>query len=381
MLTSNGDGTFAGSPFLPASPGTNGIVVADFTGDGIDDIVTGSGLNREVAILPGLEPGRYGEAMTVNNLRGTVAASGDFNSDANPDLLVVSSGRPGRTNDTVTVALGSRDGTFGNTTVLQLPDQDRQENPAIALDVNNDNHLDIITANNGTADISIFLGNGDGTFQAPSQIALGALPGNQSHVMVQSHFNADAHLDLAVVVPGDVNAATGHVSILLGDGVGGFTLGQPLVPSTEPVSVVARDFNNDDRQDLAIYASVNFETVAMIFLGHGDGTFAPPATIPFVDVFGATAPNIGDFNLDGNIDLLVSLEDSNVSILHGNGDGTFGEPVPYDAGQVGLPTVVTDLNLDNRPDILVANTPPGSGGGVVILLNETPIEPVEAIGE
>ncbi len=220
VLSGNGDGTFIGTPFLPASPGTSGIVIADFTGDSMNDIATGSGLNREVTILPGLEPGRYGEAMIVSNLRGVVTAESDFNRDGHPDLLVVSSGRPGRTHDTVTVAMGSGDGTFGHTTVLQLPDQDRQVNPALALDVNNDSNLDILTANNGTADISVFLGNGDGTFQTANRMALGATSVNQSSFMVQSHFNADANIDLAIVSPGDVSAATGSVSILLGDGTG-----------------------------------------------------------------------------------------------------------------------------------------------------------------
>lgn len=383
FLFGNGDGTFVGAPLLPASPGTSGIVLADFTGDGVDDIATGSSLNREVAILPGLEPGRYGEAMTVMGLRGIAAAGGDFNRDGNPDLLVVSDGSPGRTNDAVTLALGNGDGTFGSTMVLQLPDQNSQENPAVALDINNDSNLDIITANNGMADISIFLGNGDGTFQASNPIALGVAPGDQSNVIVQGLFNVDANLDLAIVTPGTFRAETGSVSILLGDGAGAFTVGQNLVPNTEPSSAVTGDFNNDGINDLAVYFSVvgpNFDTFAMIFPGLGDGTFGPSTTIPFDEFFGANAPNVGDLNADGNVDLLVSLEESSLSILHGFGDGTFGAPIPYDAGSMGQQTLVADLNFDSRLDILVANSPTG-GGSVVVLLNSTPIDQVEEMGE
>ncbi len=118
----------------------------------------------------------------------------------------------------------------------------------------------------------------------------------------------------------------------------------------------------------------------MIFLGLGDGTFAPPTTIPFNEFFGVKAPNVGDFNLDGNVDLLVSFENSNVSILHGVGNGTFGAPVHYDAGVVGPQTLVADLNLDSRPDMLVANSP-ANGGSVVVLLNATPIAQVEERGD
>lgn len=347
------------------------MVVADFTGDGIDDIATGSNSNRPIAILPGLEPGRYGAALLVDNLRGTVVAGGDVNHDGNPDLLIPSS--------PITVALGNGDGTFDNATMLQRPDQDNQGGPAIALDVNNDTNLDIVTVNNDTPDVSIFLGHGDGTFQAPSQIALGVAPSAFS-LIVQGLFNADADPDLAIVTVGDFNALTGSVSILLGDGAGSFTVGQNLVPNTQPRSTVTGDFNNDGNDDLAVYFFMNSEASARIFLGHGDGTFEPPATIPFNDFFMVNAPNVGDFNLDGNVDLLISLENSNVSILHGFGDGTFGEPVPYDAGAVGGQTVVADLNLDSRPDILVANTPPNRGN-VVVLINITPIDPMVPIGE
>ncbi len=383
ILFGNGDGTFAGTPLFPASQGASGIVLADFTGDGIDDIATGSNLNRPVSILPGLAPGRYGIATAIDTLRGIAAAGGDFNNDGNPDFLVVSSGNPGFTNDSVTLAQGNGDGTFGNTTVLQLPEQDRQANPAIALDVNNDSNLDILTANNSTGDISIFLGNGDGSFQDPSQIALGVAPGDQSNFIVQGLFNADAIIDLAIITPGNFNANTGGVSILLGDGVGAFTVGQNLVPNTEPSSGAAGDFNNDGINDLAVYFSIvmpNFDTFAMIFPGLGDGSFGPSTTIPFNEFFGAKAPNIGDFNLDGNVDLLVSLEESSLSILHGNGDGTFGAPIPYDAGSVGQQTLITDLNLDSRPDILVANNPNGVGS-VVVLLNSTPIAQTVQPGE
>ncbi len=191
-------------------------------------------------------------------------------------------------------------------------------------------------------------------------------------------------MDLAIVTPGNLNTQTGSLSILLGDGLGSFTVGPPLVPNTEPTSAVTGDFNNDGNHDLAVYFFMNFELSAMIFPGLGDGTFAPPTTIPFPDFFSANAPNVGDFNLDGNEDLLVSFENASVSVLHGIGDGTFGPPVSYDAGAVGQPSLVTDLNFDSRPDVLVANNPP-NGGGVVVLLNTTPaelpVQPTEERGE
>ena len=377
VLSGNGDGTFVGTRLFPASSGTSGIAVSDFNGDGIEDLATGSTLSRDVTFLPGLALGQYGTAIPQRGLRGTVSASGDFDRDGSPDLVMASRGSAGFTNASVTLALNQGDGTFANPLTLQLPEPNVQAPAALALDVNNDTNLDIVTANNGTADISIFLGNGDGTFQGPTQIALGLPPSDQSDLIVAAQLNSDPHTDLVIVTPGSFAAGTGGVSILLGNGAGSFALSQQLLPNTEPSGATVGDFNSDFNSDLAIFFSTvgpNFETFAMIFPGLGDGTFAAPATLPFNEAFGANAPNVGDFNLDGHLDLLVSLSDSTLTILHGVGDGTFGSPVAYDAGIVGQETLVRDLNADNRPDILVVNSP-ANGGGVVVLLNATPVAP------
>lgn len=219
---------------------------------------------------------------------------------------------------------------------------------------------DLIVANQTDNTLSVFLGNGDGTFQAP--ISPPQATGKKPVWIATGNFNNnpaaannDSNQDLAVV-----NNTDNTVSILLGNGQGGFTAAPTISTGsgTGPVSVAVADFNGDGFLDLAV-ANHNTNTVS-IFLGNGDGTFSPPAAPkPATLTTGAGPSSVlaTDLNGDGKPDLVVTNEmDNTVSVFLGNGDGTFGARTDNTVGVAPVYVVSADFNGDGIPDLAVANS-------------------------
>jgi hypothetical protein len=133
----------------------------------------------------------------------------------------------------------------------------------------------------------------------------------------------------------------------------GFSLGAGYNSTGIHVSTLATgDFNRDGVSDLVV-ANSGLSTLS-ILLGQGDGTFAVSAT----DIVGnsITAAAIGDFNGDGKLDIVAADQGANaVTVLPGNGDGTFGAPLSYAAGTLPGALAIGDFNGDGRPDVAVVN--------------------------
>ncbi len=217
-------------------------------------------------------------------------------------------------------------------------------------DFNGDGKPDLVVTNNGgnPNTLSILLGNGDGTFQPHTDIAGG---GNPLQVIV-ADFNRDGKLDLAVA-----NSINNTVTVLLGKGDGTFQSPVAYTTGTTPQWLVAADFNGDGNLDIATanYEGDYWSGSISILLGNGDGTFQGQARYPVgINPFGIMA---ADFNHDGNLDLAVVCNNGyyGVWILLGNGDGSFQSPVYYPSGYNPRVGVVTDLNGDGNPDIAIAN--------------------------
>lgn len=233
--------------------------------------------------------------------------------------------------------------------------------------------VDMIVANNADNTLSVFLGNGDGTFQAPSIVKTGVGP----VWIATGNFNTDTtkpgndkNLDVAVA-----NQADNSISIFLGDGLGGLNPAIPPTLSTgtgsSPVSVVAATLTASGFTDLV--AANHANNTLSVFLGNGDGTFKPPATITTGPAPSSIAA--ADFNADGKIDLAVTNENDNtVSIFLGNGDGTFQNRVDYPTGNSPVWVATGDFNGDTVLDLAVANngapTSTVTGNTVSILLGQ-----------
>ena len=215
----------------------------------------------------------------------------------------------------------------------------------VAGNFNGDGKLDLAVANAGSNNVSMLLGNGDGTFKpALNSGVLG--PGS----LAVGDFNGDGKLDLAVTNAG--------VSILLGNGDGAFRAPVTYATGNSPSSVAVGDFNRDGKLDLV---EANFSTGNVTILsGNGNGTFQAPRS--YGSNGAPTSVAVGDFNRDGKLDLVVANLVNNsggtgsMGVLLGNGDGTFQPVVNYGLGSNPDSVAIGDFNGDGKLDLAVANS-------------------------
>ena len=217
-----------------------------------------------------------------------------------------------------------------------------------AGDFNADGKLDLATGNDdGT--VAIFLGNGDGTVQAPVIYAVGF----EFEGIVAGDFTGDGKLDLLLTNPVDAT-----LRFLRGNGNGTFqpattiTLGGARHPST----LAAGDFNGDGKLDAA-FSDASGSGVITVLIGNGDGTFQP-----FVDYPAGSAPSqivAGDLNGDGWLDLAVTNPDwtSTVTLLVGNGNGTFRAPLALSVPWSPSYLATGDFTGDGKLDLVAGITP------------------------
>src|SRR5271157_3685277 len=216
----------------------------------------------------------------------------------------------------------------------------------VAGDFKGDGRTDLAVANTGSDDVSVLLGNGDGTFKNQVPYATGFEPS----AIVAGDFTGDGRTDLAVA-----NYGSNDVSVLLGNGDGTFQNQVRYAAGSAPVAVVVGDFNGDGRTDLAVANYLSNDV--SVLLGNGDGTFQNQAR--YAAGFGPSALVVGDFDGDGDglTDLAVANYFSNdVSVLLGNGDGTFQNQVRYAAGFGPSALVAGDFTGDGRPGLLTVNS-------------------------
>jgi hypothetical protein len=335
------------------------VVVGDFNRDRKRDLAVinygdpAAGDNGSVSILFGNGDGTFKAAKNVaigKNCTGLVA--GDFNGDGNDDLALVRPGDPTVNDDgDVTIFLGNGDGTFQRGQVLT---PGNNPSTSLAVDLNGDQRLDLVIANDGDQTFSVLLGNGDGTFQSP--VTYPVPVSNFAHLAITSLLVVDlagnGEKDLAVFL-------FWHVSLWLANGDGTFRQGGGLVET----GLTAGDFNDDKKDDLLAHQNVicifhpcgGGPIPSYLYFGNGDGTFQPPISI------GQPASAAGDFDGDGKLDL-AGTKSSNGSaqilVLPGNGDGTFQQAVTVNSN--GSLSQVLDVNGDGAPDlVLISNNSVG----------------------
>ena len=376
IFLGNGDGTFGQSNEFATGGAGGQIIASDFDGDGHIDLAIASPTTNTVGVLLGGGDGTFPSHMTFgagNSPRSLVA--GDFNGDGHIDLV-----SPDFDSNSVGLLLGNGNGSFQARIDYAVSEQPL----SIAVaDFNGDGKPDLATADQYGEGVSVLLGSGDGTFQGFTTYATSFQPA----AVVAGDFNGDGKADVATI-----NFSPNCVSVLLGKGDGSF---QPHVdyPVIQvPRSLAIGDFNDDGKPDLVVVGDGG-SGAAEVLTNKGDGTFLPMpdlgfsgsavavadftgdsiddlatisgssiniligfhVSVSYSDGSTPTALAVGDFNGDGKADLVVVNGGNNqsISILLGNGNGTFQPHVDYSMGSSPGNVVVGDFNGDGKTDIAV----------------------------
>ena len=235
----------------------------------------------------------------------------------------------------------------------------RNPNAVAVGEFNGDGRPDLAVANSDGNEVSVLLGNGDATFQPARNFATGAYPAS----VAVGDFNNDGKLDLATA-----NIGGNDVSVLLGNGNGTFGAAQsvPLQrPYDVPVQVAVGDFNADGKMDLAVsseYSGYDYVlSYVTVLVGNGDGTFGTQNARQL----SSGSPMelaVADFDRDGKLDVATANGYyGTVSVLLGTGTGALGVPTNfYNAGYSPCSVAAGDMDGDGDIDLATAN---GSGGG------------------
>ncbi len=354
------DPRFTPAPGFPLSIGSrpNDIAVADLNKDGEMDVVTCND-GDTVTVLLGNGRGGFTPAPgSPINVAAHLIAVGDVNNDRNPDLALTHHDSFG-----VVVLLGAGDGRFAPApgspfAAYQGP---KPHNHGLALsNLNSDGNLDITTSNQDANSVSVLLGNGNGGFTpaAGSPFAVGRAP--YPHAI--GDVNRDGNLD--IVTP---NVGSNNVTVLLGDGKGGFkpAVNSPYVVASRPYYIALGDVSGDAVPDLiTTHDDINLMTT---LLGDGRGGFTAAPASPFDLGRRAYKLVTADVNRDARMDLVIGTEASDsVTVLLSNERGGYTPAAgsPYTAGR-NPRVAIGDVNSDGKPDIITANN--GSGNITVLL--------------
>ncbi len=389
VFDGNCNGTFV-TPGTTYALGDIGgaIQLVDVNGDGVLDLVTsgvllsgaggpglGSVAGNEVSVLFGDGSGHFGAGRTYRgDLSMYSMAVADLNGDGFPDLVTANQG-----SNTATVYMNDGSGGFGdpqgeafgyNSGLTNAPDS-----PFVFADVDGNGTLDMVLLESAQhygetpLEIATLLNDGTGKFSPP--ILTPAWPSGGTQIpgsLTLADFRNTGHPDILIL--GNTFATP---FIFFAPNIGGGQFGQYTMttPAGAQGPMAAGDFNGDGKLDFvtaSIPASPTPSEVLTVFLGNGDGTFQTGQSITFETGSNQAEPTlvyVGDFNRDGNLDVLVlgGAQGGTLYEFLGNGDGTFqaGKPLFATFGAF----VLADVNNDGWPDIIAATDAYGNpyGGG------------------
>jgi len=350
----------------PTGNGPDFVTSTDLNADNFPDLIVANFTDNTLSVFLNAADGTgtFLNAVTppIPTGKGPVSvATGTFNIKNNTNVgLAVAN----ETDSTLSILLGNGDGTFTQASGSPIKTGNHPVSvvPAVLI---SGGQTDLIVANQNDNTISVFMGNGDGTFQPAVNLPTGRAPTG----LAVADFNNDGNLDLAVT-----NQNDNTVWIYLGNGNGTFARPVSYATGQAPVYVASADFNGDGFLDLAVAdngaptATTTGNDVS-ILLNKGDGTGTFNVANSFPAGNGPTSIAVADYNVDGFPDLAVTAQSDNaVALLLGVGDGAFSPFFELPIGTNPLSSVTNVFSNSGQPDLAVANE--GSNTVSVIINSE-----------
>jgi hypothetical protein len=329
-------------------PGPSSVVAADINGDGkLDLISANAGVYPDyIGTLTVLTNNGIGfgsnTTLNVSNGPNSVVAA-DINGDGKMDLVCANTGNGG--GNTLSVFTNNGNGGFGfnATYVVGVGPWS-----VIAVDVNGDGWVDLVTANYNSSSLTVLTNNGSGFFGFYANCVVGGGPVS----VAAADINTDGKMDLI-----SANIA-GSLTILTNNGNGGlglnatFLLNQHSFPPPAPESVIATDINNDGKVDLVFADGV--ASTLTVLTNNGGGSFGSNAT--YNVGYEPKSVIAADVNGDGKVDLISANEgNQTITVLTNNGNGSFGIYTNCAVGFGPVSVVAVDVNGDGRLDLICAN--------------------------
>jgi hypothetical protein len=344
----DGRGAFGQDPLILGSDSfayTHQAATADLNSDGLPDLL----LVKEGTLWAflGDGAGNFAPSLPAHGLPGfgVVVATGDFNGDDRVDVvtpIVTAAG-------VVKLYLGNGDGTFGAPSSISVGGF---PNRLVVANFDAGATLDVAVVNQGDATISILLGDGAGHLSPTGTIPFEGI----ALAIAAGNFDLDSDTDLAV--GGDGATTEGFFATFIGNGTGGFVPGTSFSTDGDVTAIVAADLTGDDDPDLLV-GSTGFDGLT-VYSGQDGAGFGPYVSYDFPGLH----PAMGDFDADGDLD--VALAGRGLMVLRNDGDGGLVVP-PSSPTLYASDARLVNLNGDVFPDLVVASPQPGPGGVAVLI--------------
>ena len=368
VVLSNGDGTFQAPVQTAVTFNANGspdlVAAADLNGDGKCDVVLAHA--NSVDVLIGDGTGNFAAALNYSDTIATPAAIAlaDANGDSKIDIVVASASPDGTGNSPVATFAGDGTGVFAAATTSHYPGA---VTSGILVDVNADGHLDLVSQS------KLFLGSA-GDFGAGVSLS----SANSCATLTGSVAVADlgnGHPDIVTA-----GCSNGTITVFLGDGTGSFATGTTFSAGHEPGAVTLADVNGDGKIDAVV--SDFYSMDVMVLLGNGDGTFAAPSVGYPVGGTLWTAALVAKFSANVDVVIPSSIPFEWPSLVYlknaGGASGSLVAPNDYfdpngsTGGAADTYGIATgDLNGDGLPDFVVGNLSNDTSVGVTVFLSNS----------
>ncbi|MEQ8550102.1 MAG: CARDB domain-containing protein, partial [Cyclobacteriaceae bacterium] len=304
-------------------------ILADISGDGLEEVVSISFNNSELRVID--REGNADIKLLGSGKFPYDLLARDFDKDGDLDVAVTYTG-------TAQVAIfWNNAGTLSSPSLYTVGASPRG---ITATDLNEDGLQDIITANS-VNNFSVLYNSGSQVF-ATANIGLG----NSPYGVAYGDVNEDGRMDLI-----SANRDHNNISLAIQQADGSFTVSSMPVGSS-PYDLSVIDINQDQHEDILVANSV--DNTVSVLVGDGTGAFTTLSPI-------STSANprdlvSNDFNGDGNIDFaVVAADDNTLQVFAGNGDGTFAAPIGRTTGSYPTGLFARDVGNDGSVDLLVSN--------------------------